>query len=247
MPIISISETVNVNIPASKPIKEAMDIYIKGVPEGLSRRNGMIYTLCGSGGSGKTNLLMNLFTQKEMYKQKFENIYYFCPETSFKSIAKHPFEKHDKVYHDLDIPTLTEIVSELEAKKRDAEANDEPLEYSCVVIDDYASSLKDKALVIFLNKTLTRARHLQCSFIFTLQSFNYFPLILRKQITFTSIFKPKNKKEFETLTNELIQLNPADALILSNYIFDAPYNHLDIDTFENKMYKNFNILELNER
>jgi hypothetical protein len=39
-------------------------------------------------------------------------------------------------------------------------------------------------------------------------------------------------------------MNKDDALTLYNYIFDAPYNHIDIDLVLNKYYKNFNLLEI---
>ena len=57
MPITNIQVIENKDIPKKiTAIKERMDIYVPGIPEGLSRRNGMIYILCGSGGSGKMYL-----------------------------------------------------------------------------------------------------------------------------------------------------------------------------------------------
>ena len=41
-----------------------------------------------------------------------------------------------------------------------------------------------------------------------------------------------------------MNLNKEDGLTLFNYVFDAPYNHLDIDLVNNIYYKNFNKLEL---
>ena len=39
-----------------------MDINIPSiVVENIPKRNGLIYILCGSGGSGKTSLLLNVF------------------------------------------------------------------------------------------------------------------------------------------------------------------------------------------
>ena len=100
------------------PIKERQDIYIPNViNQNISRRNGMVYLLTGSGGSGKSNLMLNAFKDKNMYKKKFDNIYYFCPSASFNSVAKHPFENHNKVYHELDVSTLSEIYNELVEKK----------------------------------------------------------------------------------------------------------------------------------
>ena len=75
-----------------KPIKEIMHIYIPNIPDYISNRNGMVYILTGSGGSGKSSLLLNFFKTKELYRCKFDNIYYFCPESSFSSVEKHPLK-----------------------------------------------------------------------------------------------------------------------------------------------------------
>jgi hypothetical protein len=91
---------------------------------------------------------------------------------------------------------------------------------------------------------LIKARHLCCSFIFTLQSYLYFPKTLRKQITYTSIFKTKNVEEWYSIANELLNLKKDDALTLFNYVFDKPYSHLDYDTTNNTVYKEFNELKL---
>jgi ABC-type dipeptide/oligopeptide/nickel transport system ATPase subunit len=69
MPIQNITLTLNDKLPKKQqPIKEKMDIYIPGIIEGLSRRNGMIYGLVGSGGSGKTSLLLNMFKSSKLYQ-----------------------------------------------------------------------------------------------------------------------------------------------------------------------------------
>ena len=85
-----------------------------------------------------------------------------------------------------------------------------------------------------------------CSWIFTLQAYNLFPLVLRKPVTFATIFKPKNNKEMDSIASELLNMSKDDALQLFNYVFDANYNHLDVDTVENRKYKNFNLLEFED-
>ncbi len=94
---INIREKLNSSIKATKPVKEKMDKYIPDIVEGISRRNGMIYLLIGSGGTGKTSLLLNQFRKGGAYYRKFHNLYLFTPAISFQSVAHHPFEKHDKV------------------------------------------------------------------------------------------------------------------------------------------------------
>jgi hypothetical protein len=238
MTIKNITEIVNKNIPKTLPIKEKMDIYVPSIPEGLSRRNGMIYALIGSGGSGKTSLLLNLFKSTKMYKSKFHNIWYICPSSSFNSVEKHPFSNHDKVFHELTPKLLEDIYTQLV----DIKENSEEVEYNCIIFDDQADILKDMGIQSQLNKMLIKARHLHCSFIFTLQSYYYMPKMIRKQFTYVTLFKTNNAEEFHCISKELLHMKIEDAIMLFSYVFDRPYTHLDIDLRENKIYKNFNLL-----
>jgi hypothetical protein len=241
MPIQEIHLIPNENLPKKlTPVKEVMNIKIPDVIDGVPNRNGFIWVLTGSGGSGKTSLMLNFFKRKELYRNKFHNVYYICPMSSFLSVEKHPFDGHDKVYHELTVGLLESIFDELSGKK---ESEDEP-EYSCIIIDDMASTLKENDIQKQLNKMLIKARHINCAFIFTLQSYYYFPKILRKQITNITIFKPKNVEEWNSISKELLNMNKEDALTLYNYVYDEPYTHLDLDTVDNKVYKNFNLLNL---
>ena len=255
MTIVNIEEIKNDNLPKFKAIKESQDIYVPGIDaNNISKRNGMIYVLTGSGGSGKTNLLLNLFKNRHCYRGKFSNIFYFCPESSFLSVINHPFSKHDKVYHSLTVELLLSIYDQLNDLKNgstkngsnnDSESEDE-IEYNCVIIDDFANDLKNNEIEKILNMMLIKSRHLRCSFIFTLQSYYYMPKIFRKQITYITIFKSKNIAEFESIAHELLNLNKDDGLKLYNYIYNGDYAHLDIDTVQNLIYKNFNQLILTE-
>ena len=79
---------------------------------------------------------------------------------------------------------------------------------------------------------------------FTLQSYTLFPKILRKQITNATIFKPNNNEEWESINQELLNMSKQNLIQLYDYCFDKNYQHLDIDTKENKIYKNFNLLNI---
>jgi hypothetical protein len=240
---MQISEIPNANIKDTKPVKEKMDKYIPGIVEGVSRRNGMIYLMIGSGGSGKTSLLLNQFRKGGAYHRKFHNLYLFTPSISFASVQNHPFEKHDKVYNELTFDSLSDLYQELKDRKDEHDDEDEN-EYNCVIIDDMASTLKEKDVQRMLNTMLIKARHLNCCFIFTLQSYLYMPKMLRKQTTFATIFKPKNREEWNSINQELLQMKEDDAKKLYDYVFEKEYSHLDIDTIENKLYRNFNLLEI---
>ena len=279
MTIKEIIEVPNNQMVKMTPIKERQDIYIPDIQnDNISRRNGMVYCLTGSGGSGKTSLLLNMMKSPKLYRNKFHNIYYICPISSFLSVEHHPFEKHEKVYHELTVQLLEQIYTELIAKKEafveyeakqkeklkmkgkknikvdsiEGDENDDnsseeeirELEYSCIIIDDMADSLKNNDIQKQLNKMIIKARHIMCSFIIPIQSYYYMPKILRKQLTYITIFKPKNVEEWNSIGKELLNLNKDDSLKLFDYIFDEPYTHLDIDLVNNKCYKNFNQLKL---
>ena len=236
-----ISEIKN-DLPKISPVKEIMSIYIDKINPNIPNRNGFIYALIGSPGSGKSSLLLSFFRNKNYYKNKFNHIYLITLESSFLSVENHPFKNHTKVYHELNSYTLENIYNELVEIKKDCLDGGYEIEHSCVIIDDFASELKDNELIRALKQLLIKSRHIGCSFIFTLQAYNLFPLVLRKLLTNISLFKPKNKIELESVRRESINLKEADTLELMNYVFEKEYNHLDIDTNTNVLRKNYNLL-----
>jgi nucleoside-triphosphatase THEP1 len=244
---LEITEEHNKSIPKFEPIKEIMQIHIPDIVSGVPNRNGFIWVITGSGGSGKTSMLLNFFKTNKLYKHKFSNIFYICPQSSFLSVQNHPFEKHDesRIYHELNEDILDNIYSELkEIKRENVDADKEDYQYNCVIVDDMADALKDNDIQKKLNQILIKARHLSCAFIFTLQSYHYFPKILRKQITNITIFKPKNNEEMESIAKEILHMKKDDGLKLYDYVFNEPYSHLDIDTTNDTLYKNFNKLSI---
>jgi hypothetical protein len=257
MSINNISLIQNHALPRFTKIKEKFDVYIPGMIEGIPNRNGFVWCLSGSPGSGKTNLLLNMFKSKTLYRHKFHNIFYISPASSFSSVEKHPFADHDKLYHDLNVETLQSIYSQLDAIKKescgekkttnqdDSSEEENEIQYSCVIIDDYADQLKNNDIANKLKRMLIKSRHLNCSFIFTSQSFILFPKQLRKLLFNITIFKPQNKEEFESICKEVINFKKDDALLLSDFVFNEEYNHLDIDLKTNKLYKNFHELVFN--
>ena len=237
-------------LPDCKPIQEAMDVYIKGVHPNLPRRAGAVYLMVGAGGSGKSSTLYNFFkkgTGKHYMRGHFDNIYLFTPESSFLSVKNHPFEEHENVFHTLDSETLEEIHEELLEFKNESLANKRPIEDSLIIIDDFAPLLKqDKQLMKALNTFISKCRHVRCSFIFTLQAFKYCPPLLRRQVTYMSIWKPRNAVEWSQIAGEIFNIPKHKQESIYQYCFNEPYNHLDYDVIENKLYKNFNEIKIED-
>ena len=242
---MQINELSN-NLPDIAPIEERMDIFVPNVNFSIPHRRGFVYGMVGSGGSGKSSLLLSMFKSKSYYRSKFDNIWLFVPQSSFMSVLKHPFETHPTVMHELTIEHLNDIYETLNDLKEDCIENNYEIETSLIIIDDMANVLKDSELVQVLNKMIIKSRHLSVCWIFTLQSYTLMNLTIRKQFTNLSIFKPKNNREWEVLTQELINMNRTNSIKLYDYIFDKNYNHLDIDTVESKLYKNFHELQITE-
>ena len=165
-------------------------------------------------------------------------------ESSFLSLQKHPFKDHNKVFHELDKATLEVIFDEILEYKKQALEDDRPIEHSCIIIDDFADGLKDKDIIMSLKKLLIKSRHINCFFIFTLQAYNLFPLVLRKLITNITLFKPKNNVETESIRAELLHMGRDEFQELTNFIYDEPYNHLDYDTNTMELRKNYNLLNI---
>lgn len=228
------------------PVKENMSVYIKDINRNIPSANGFVWCLCGSGGSGKSSLLLSMFKSKEYYRSKFDNIFLFTPLTSFLSVEKHPFDKHDKVFHELDCDTLEDIQDELLSIKEDCVDNEYDMENSLIIIDDFAGDLKDKHLIKCLNRMILKTRHINCSWIFTLQSYYMFPKILRKQMNYITIFKPKNNTEWLSIASEVFGIDKDKQHSLYEYCFNEPYQHLDLDLRTSRMYKNFNELLFKE-
>jgi hypothetical protein len=241
---MKITEIKN-NLPKTKALKEIMELYVPNIDRNLPSKNGSIYAIIGSPGSGKSNLLFStLFKNLNYYRSKFDNLYLITPESSFLSLQKHPFKDHDKVFHELDKATLEVIFEEILEYKKQALEDDRPIEHSCIIIDDFADGLKDKDIIMSLKKLLIKSRHINCFFIFTLQAYNLFPLVLRKLITNITLFKPKNNVETESIRAELLNMGRDEFQELTNFIYDEPYNHLDYDTNTMEIRKNFNLLEI---
>jgi hypothetical protein len=149
---------------------------------------------------------------------------------------------HDKVFHELNIDVLENIYNELIEIKDTCIVEDFPLEKSVLIIDDFASELKNVDLIRMLKQFCIKSRHLGVSLIFTLQSYNLFPLVLRKLVTNVTIFKFKNNKEMELVSSELLNMKKDETIEIFRYIFDKPYNHLDVCITNSEYYKNFNKL-----
>lgn len=190
--------------------------------------------------TGKTSTSLGLLTsrgKKKVYRGVFANIIVFMPLESIRSLKNNPFKDVDekKVFHELTAENLQEAYEILQEFAEDEEN-------SLIYMDDMASYMKDNSVKQLLNMIVRNRRHLRCSIMNCVQSYNSIPLDNRKLITHLWLGKITNKKEGDNIFTELM-FQPREVYdAVLRYTFKKPHDFLYLDINNNEMYKNWNKL-----
>ena len=215
----------------------------ESIPKPLPQMLNFFMLICGRPGSGKTTLILNLVCKRgKMYNKKFDKIFVFSP--SLLTMKDEPFVElpEDQVFTDL---TEESLVSTLEDIK---ESGDKIL----YILDDVVNDMKKSVGVQnTLSKMLMNRRHLagaggSCSFIITTQVYNKIPAPIRKTASQIILFHTKNKKEIDTIFDELIIIPLKDFYEILKYCFDKKNHFVFIDvnkSYDKMFHKCFNQLE----
>ena len=212
------------------------------IPKPLPQMLNFFMLICGRPGSGKTTLLLNLVCKRgKMYNKKFDTIFVFSP--SLLTMKDEPFGElpEDQVFTEL---TEENLQGTLEQIKDSGEK-------VLYILDDVSNDMKKSAgIQTQLTKMLMNRRHLSgaggsCSFIITSQVYNKIPAPIRKTASQVIIYHTKNKKELDTIFDELILIPKKDFYEILKYCFDKKHHflYIDINKPYNKMFhKCFNEL-----
>jgi energy-coupling factor transporter ATP-binding protein EcfA2 len=232
--------------PDKKTVKvgrQSIDKVLKDIPEPFPSKVGGLMVLTGSMGSGKSQLLLSMFTatskEQRIYHRKFTKVIYMTPEAAFNSVDNHPFEQHPRVFHDLTPDILDEITQQAIDTKDEGGS-------TALIIDDYSEQMKDKNLQKAIQKLVFKCRHYAISIFITLVSLRALPKQLRALVSQYVVFRPRSVIETAGFIEEIFNLKQAQADELFNYVFDEPYNYLFYDTTKHTYYKNMNRLTLSK-
>lgn len=208
------------------------------IPKPFPNQHSFI-VLCGASRSGKTSMMINMLTNRELYCRVFENVFVVMPASSTASMRSNIFDGIDqhKKFDDLTPETLDSIIAQLEAYS-------EMSENSLIVFDDVTASLKNKFVQRGLARIIANRRHLKCTILLAVQWYNSIPLNIRKQINVLIMFAPKNFKEVKNIAEELTKYEDNEFKKICDYVFDAKYNWMLINRDDNQIYKMFNLLEI---
>ncbi len=215
----------------------------ESIPKPLPQMLNFFMLICGRPGSGKTTLILNLISKRgKLYNKKFDKIYVFSP--SLTTMKEDPFgELPPEQVH-------TELTEELlETALSDIKDTGEKVLF---ILDDVVNDMKRSAGVQrVLSKMLMNRRHLagsggSTSFIITTQVYNKIPAPIRKTASHIIVFHTRNKKELDTIFDELIIIPQKEFYEILKFCFSNKnkFLYIDINKPHDKMFhKCFNQLE----
>lgn len=198
------------------------------------------WTIVGTGGSGKTSLLINMLRKQKTWKNyygQFHNLILCMPPGSRASINSSVFNDERIITEDaLDAETLERTDEFLEAEAANGFN-------TLLVIDDMTSHLKDGAVLRLLNELVNNRRHKRLSIFMLVQYMNAVPLSNRRLITHLAFFKSGNTKEYDAIA-EIMPIGSKDMRALANYCFREKGDFIFVDVESGRMYRRFNRLRI---
>ena len=236
--MVKITEETN-DLHITAPIM-LCDTELGDIPKPLPDK-AFFMCISGSAGSGKSSFMISLLSQKKpkIYRKVFENVYIIAPSHSLASVKSNIFRNHpeDKQYNELNAETLNDI------KQKVLEEASEDYK-SLLIIDDQTVHLKNKVNEMLLKDLIYNRRHYHLSIMLLVQSYTAIPLTIRKTISHGIIFKPKNKKEFESVFDEIL-FQPKHIIDdVSKFVFKKPHDFLFFDVGSGDLHHNFNKLNI---
>ena len=139
----------------------------------------------GKSRSVKSSLITSLLTSRRVYRNAFHNVIIVIPKHSFQSMSPedNPFLAlaKEKVYHDFNFTILDHIFNQVMGY---AEEEEDTL----LLIDDYASELKNGDVLKLLNSLVNNRRHLHLLIWMSVQMYKSIPLSNRKTIYYLILF-----------------------------------------------------------
>ena len=216
------------------------------IPKPLPRAGGFAMLIIGKPRSGKTNLLLNLTTKAHKnFNRKFDRVYLWSP--SVHTMEDDPFEllPEDQKFDSLTLDNLSGVLEEI------ADSGDKVF----FILDDVIADMRGKGkaqLENLLHKVFFNRRHLagkggSVSIIATSQTYNKIDPKLRKTASQLIFFANKNKKEIDSIFEEMILIPRKEFFDVMRYVYDKPFQFMYIDTTlpdEKMIFKNFNQLQI---
>ena len=188
--------------------------------------------IIGLAGQGKSSLIYSLFESKRIFRETFSRIIYFCPASSMHSMSDNIFLENlpeEQIYNELDTDNLKEVIDLCKSIKDEKVA---------IIIDDFASKLRDAGVKRLIKDIVQNRRHIHVSLFILSQTWHSLEPEIRRQINNLIIFKV-SKNEMKTIFDEVVQRHADKADEIVNLVYDEPHKYLVINIDSAKMFKGF--------
>lgn len=232
-----------------------------------SFKSGFCLNINGYSGSGKTNLLVNLFTMRNKNKKKcsfkgcFHRIFFVSP--SMHTIKNSIFDDIPSNYKFSNLNDflmnyeniLDESYEGQDESKhkpfegdKDKDKEKPPLE-TCVIFDDVGSEIRLNNNEKLFNALIANRRHHHISVINLTQRMMQIPPSVRSNLSHLVSFKPKSVQE-EEIIYEFTKLPKKHLREFFKHVYREKFDFLLIDMSLNSsndfvLYKKFNRLDIN--
>ena len=214
------------------------------IPPPLPQKGGFAMLIVGKPGMGKTSLILSLVCKSgKAFNRKFDKVFVWSP--SLITMEGDPFEMipDEQKYEEATLENIEEVLAEVKDSG----------EKVLFIFDDVIADIRGKGkgqIENLLQKIFFNRRHLagaggSLSIIATSQTYNKIDPKLRKTASQLVFYENKQKKERESIFDEVILIPKQEYIDALRFIYDKKHNFMYIDTQlpENKMiHKNFNQL-----
>jgi len=217
-------------------------------------KSHFLYLIIGGVGSGKTSLALNLLKIKKEdggFRKAFNRIYVVSPTAKYDDKWDKLIQEVDdegNYYQECNDETIGEIIEKLETYNeefKEEQKNKDKKPSSLVIIDDCVDSFS-KRQKNKLNKLILTLRHLKTSVWIMSQKLNAVPQLIRAQARCISFFPTLNRREEETLINEI---NIDEGLFKKLIGFagdgdDHPFLHVKLGEGKPQFFRKYDRIQL---
>ena len=211
------------------------------IPPPLPQKGGFAMLIVGKPGMGKTSLILSLVCKSgKAFNRKFDRVFLWSP--SLVTMEDDPFEMipDEQKFEEATFENIQQVLDEIKDSG----------EKILFIFDDVIADIRGKGKGVIenlLQKIFFNRRHLagaggSVSVIATSQTYNKIDPKLRKTASQLILYRNPQKKEQESIFEEVILIPKKEYFDVLKYVYNKPHNFIYIDTTlgENKMiHKNF--------
>jgi polyhydroxyalkanoate synthesis regulator phasin len=170
-------------------------------------KQDIVWIVSGGKGSGKSTMVLNVLKNKHAYGRWFDNVYLVSPtsrnDKKFEKLVKE-LDTEGKYFSECNEEVIDEIIERLKAFNESFDEEEEGRKpHNLVLFDDCLAFLPKSTQKSRFNELITTSRHLKTSVWILVQKYNRVNPIIRAQMDLLSIFHTNNKKELESLEDDL--------------------------------------------